>query len=69
MRSVRLGTGTGFSGDVLDPAVDLVERGNIDYLCFDHLAELTLANQQKMMKRAGNFFNQWGKTNRGISII
>lgn len=37
-KSVRLGAGSGFWGDAQDPAEELLERGNLDYLCFDYLA-------------------------------
>jgi hypothetical protein len=40
----RLGTGAGFSADRLDPAVDLVERGNLDAIVFECLGERTLAS-------------------------
>jgi hypothetical protein len=39
----RLGTGAGFSADRLDPAVDLVERGQLDAIVFECLGERTLA--------------------------
>ena len=39
----RLGTGAGFSADRLDPAVDLVERGELDAIVFECLGERTLA--------------------------
>lgn len=47
MGTVRLGSGSAYWGDLLEPAVKLVERGNLDYLSFDHLAELTLAILQR----------------------
>lgn len=31
----------------MDPAMELLERGNLDYLCFDFLAELTMALLQR----------------------
>ncbi|HVD63749.1 MAG TPA: acyclic terpene utilization AtuA family protein, partial [Lapillicoccus sp.] len=40
---VRLGAGMAFWGDSVRPAIDMVERGEIDYLCCDHLAELTMS--------------------------
>jgi len=40
---VRIGAGAGFAGDRIDPARDLAERGNLDYLIFECLAERTLA--------------------------
>ncbi|RSE82965.1 acyclic terpene utilization AtuA family protein [Achromobacter denitrificans] len=51
-KSVRLGAGSGFWGDAQDPAEELLERGNLDYLCFDYLAELTMALlQRQKLKR------------------
>ncbi len=46
-RTVRLGSGSAYWGDLLEPAVTLAARGDLDYLCFDHLAELTLAILQR----------------------
>lgn len=46
-RSLRLGAGSGFWGDALDPAVELLERGALDYLSMDYLAELTMALLQR----------------------
>ncbi|MDH0682964.1 acyclic terpene utilization AtuA family protein [Achromobacter animicus] len=51
-KRVRLGAGSGFWGDAQDPAQELLERGNLDYLCFDYLAELTMALlQRQKLKR------------------
>ena len=41
--TLRIGAGAGFSGDRIDPARDLAERGALDYLAFECLAERTLA--------------------------
>lgn len=46
--SVRLGCGAGFWGDAFDPALELAERGNLDFLCFDFLAELTMSLLQRV---------------------
>lgn len=49
---VRLGSGSGFWGDATDPAKELLEHGELDYLCFDYLAELTMALlQRQKLKR------------------
>jgi hypothetical protein len=47
MKTVRLGNGSAYWGDMLDPAVDVAAKGDIDYLGLDHLAELTLAILQR----------------------
>ena len=49
---VRLGAGMAFWGDSVHPAIEMVERGDIDYLCCDHLAELTMSILAK--QRAAN---------------
>jgi len=51
MKTVRLGNGSAYWGDMLDPAVDVAAKGNIDYLGLDHLAELTLAILQRYKKK------------------
>ena len=43
---VRIGSGAGFSGDRLDPAVVLAERGALDYLALECLGERTVALAQ-----------------------
>ena len=43
MTAVRVGGGLGFYGDSYRPALDLIEAGRVQYVAFDHLAELTLA--------------------------
>jgi hypothetical protein len=50
-RSIRLGAGLAFWGDNIDAATAIVERGDIDYLCCDHLAELTMSILSKRMER------------------
>ncbi|UMG91235.1 acyclic terpene utilization AtuA family protein [Nocardioides sp. TF02-7] len=50
-RTVRLGAGMAFWGDRVQPAIEMVERGDIDYLCCDHLAELTMSILAKQRAR------------------
>jgi hypothetical protein len=51
MRSIRVGSGAGYSGDRIEPAVELAEKGDIQYLVFECLGERTVAlAQQARMK-------------------
>jgi hypothetical protein len=47
MKRVRLGSGAGFSGDRIEPALELAARGALDYLVFECLAERTIALAQQ----------------------
>lgn len=49
--TVRLGAGGGFWGDALDPAMEVLDKGEVDYLCFDFLAELTMALLQRQRQK------------------
>jgi len=44
---VRIGAGAGYGGDRFEPAVELVEKGNIDYLMYETVAERTVALYQQ----------------------
>lgn len=44
---LRIGSGAGFAGDRLEPAVLLAERGGLDYLVLECLAERTIALAQR----------------------
>ncbi|MCL7714835.1 acyclic terpene utilization AtuA family protein [Stenotrophomonas mori] len=46
-RTLRLGAGAGFARDRIEPAVDLAERGDLDYLVLECLAERTIAHAQQ----------------------
>jgi len=46
VRTLRIGSGAGYSGDRIEPAVELAERGDIRYLGFECLAERTIALAQ-----------------------
>ncbi len=50
-RRIRIGTGAGYSGDRIEPAVELVEHGALDYLVFECLAERTIALAQQARRR------------------
>jgi hypothetical protein len=57
VRSIRIGSGAGYSGDRIEPAVELAEQGGIDYLVFECLGERTvaLAQQARMKNPDGGY--------------
>ena len=52
--NIRIGSGAGFSGDLLEPAIELAEKGNLDYLVFECLAERTIALAQLQKLKHSN---------------
>jgi hypothetical protein len=67
MRPVRIGNGCGFWGDNLDAPVLLAERGRLDYLTLEYLAELTMSILALQKQRdaqagfAGDFLDVLGR--------
>jgi len=58
MRTMRIGSGAGYSGDRIEPAVELAEKGDIQYLVFECLGERTVAlAQQARMKNPESGFD------------
>jgi hypothetical protein len=60
VKRVRIGCGAGFADDRIEPAAELAERGGLDYLVFECLAERTVALAQLDRLRdpeAG--YNEW----------
>lgn len=53
-RPLRIGCGAGYSGDRIEPAVELVERGDLDVIVFECLAERTIALAQQAKARDPN---------------
>ncbi len=51
MKKIRIGSGAGYADDRIEPAIDLINRGKLDYIGFECLAERTiaLAQNQKML--------------------
>lgn len=47
MKKIRIGSGAGYAGDRIEPAIELMEKGNLDYIAFECLAERTIAIAQK----------------------
>jgi hypothetical protein len=57
MKVVRIGSGAGFAGDRIEPAVELAERGDLGYLAFECLGERTiaLAQAERLRDRGAGF--------------
>ncbi|QUX94815.1 ABC transporter substrate-binding protein [Marinomonas sp. CT5] len=51
MNKIRIGSGAGYAGDRIEPAVELAKKGQLDYLVFECLAERTIAIGQKQKKQ------------------
>lgn len=50
MRKIRIGSGAGYAGDRIEPAIELMEKSSLDYIIFECLAERTIAlSQQEKM--------------------
>jgi hypothetical protein len=80
MKTIRIANGQGFWGDWLEAPIQLVERGPIDYLTLDYLAEITMSIMQKQKSRdpatgyARDFVSAVGRVlpaclDRGIKIV
>src|ERR1043165_382713 len=52
--AIRIGGGSGFANDRLDAALELIERGDIDVLMLETLAERTLALLQVAKRKGGS---------------
>lgn len=52
-KTIRIGSGAGYSGDRIEPAMNLIQKGDLDYIVFECLAERTiaLAQLQKMQNK------------------
>jgi len=48
VKPLRIGCGAGYSGDRIEPAIELAEKGDLDYLVFECLAERTIALAQQV---------------------
>ena len=59
MKKIRIATGAGYSGDRIEPAIEVAMKGKIDYIIFECLAERTiaLAQRQKLINNEKGFDN------------
>lgn len=54
MKTIRIGSGAGYGGDRIEPAIDLIMRGELDYIIFECLAERTVSIAQKRRRENPN---------------
>ena len=55
MRTLRIGSGSAWWGDRIEPAAWNAERGDLDYLCFETMAEATVSAAQVRKRRDPTF--------------
>lgn len=59
MKKIRIGCGAGYAGDRIEPAVEVAQKGDIQYLIFECLAERTIAiGQQQKQQNPKTGFNE-----------
>ena len=51
MKKVRIGAGAGFAGDRIEPAIEVMEKGDVNYIVFECLAERTIGLAQLRKSR------------------
>ena len=70
MRTIRIGAGAGYAGDRIKPAVELAEKGRLDYLVFECLAERTiaLAQQERRIDPARGYDPLLGERMRKVLV-
>lgn len=49
MKTIRIGCGSGYWGDDIEPGLEIARNGNVQYLAFDYLAELTMSILRRQM--------------------
>jgi len=54
-KTIRIGSGAAWWGDRVEPAALNAERGNLDYLCFETMAEATVSAAQVRARRDPDF--------------
>ncbi len=55
MKSIRIGAGSAWWGDRIEPAILQAEQGELDYLCFETMAEVTVSGAQVRARRDPTF--------------
>ena len=69
-KKIRIGSGAGYAGDRLEPALELMEKGDLDYIIFECLAERTIAlGQQEREKDLAKGYNPLLAYQKKIKVI
>jgi hypothetical protein len=55
MKTIRIGSGSAWWGDRIEPAALNAEQGQLDYLCFETMAEATVSAAQVRARRDPSF--------------
>ncbi|MGL4557342.1 MAG: acyclic terpene utilization AtuA family protein, partial [Afipia sp.] len=55
MSALRIGAGSAWWGDRIEPAKLNAEQGDLDYLCFETMAEATVSAAQVRKRRDPSF--------------
>src|SRR5512140_1927833 len=54
-RTIRIGSGAAWWGDRVEPAILSADHGQLDYLCFETMAEATVSAAQVRARRDPSF--------------
>ena len=58
MKKIRIASVSGYAGDRIEPAIDVMKNGAIDYIAFECLAERTIAiAQSEKLKNPDKGYN------------
>jgi len=58
-KSARIGSGADYAGNRIDPGIELAEKGKLNYICFECLAEQTIALAQ--LEKRDNLHRGYGQ--------
>jgi hypothetical protein len=59
LKKIRIGSGAGYGGDRIEPAIDIIKKGMVDYIGFECLAERTIAlAQEQKLKDPAKGYNE-----------
>ena len=55
VKTIRIGSGAAWWGDRVEPAILNADKGDLDYLCFETMAEATISAAQVRARRDSTF--------------